>query len=126
MLAIRVYDGESSGGIYADIPTLQIYDLIDGLDIDYTALNDYNESEYHIYLRNKLSQTQSGKLQITVEDTQEGKMLQTITEKIEIAPLKVLDKKIAFPGNTRIKIRLRTLTIKQANSKIRRLFLIIF
>ena len=117
VLAVRVYDGESSGGIYADIPTLQIYDLIDGLDIDYTALNDYNESEYHIYLRNKLPQTQSGKLQITVEDTQEGKMLQTITEKIEIAPLKVLDKKIAFPGNTRIKINVTYIDDKTSKFK---------
>ena len=104
ILAIRVYDGDGQGGIYGGVPTLQMFDLIDGLDIDYTAYSDYVESNYQITLQNTLPETQQGRLQIVVEDTDEGKIINTLSENIRIAPSNDLTKNISFPGNKRMKI----------------------
>ena len=104
VLAIRVYDGGGQGGIYGDVPTLQIFDLIDGLSIDYTAFSDYVESKYQITLQNKFQEMQRGKLQIDIEDTYEGRIINSLSENIEIAPSDKLIKNISFPGNKRTKI----------------------
>ena len=104
ILAIRVYDRDGQGGIYGDVPTLQMFDLVDGLDIDYTTHSDYIESQYQIILQNKLKETQQGKLQIVIEDTQEGKIINSFYEDIHIAPSGEFLKNISFPGNKRIKV----------------------
>lgn len=106
VLAIKVYDGQGGGGIYGDVPSLQLYDLIDGLVIDQVSQNDYTESKYELSLRNTLRETQKGKLQITVEDTYEGKITNSISGNIKIIPLNEWRKTILVPGNKRMKINI--------------------
>ncbi|MDR1459238.1 MAG: putative Ig domain-containing protein, partial [Bacteroidales bacterium] len=105
VLAVKVYDGEGGGGIYGGTPSLQLYDLIDGLVIDYAAQNNYKESNYRISLRNTLRETQKGKLQILVEDTYNSKIIHSISENIGIASLKEWSRQIPLPGNKRCKIK---------------------
>ncbi len=106
VLAIKVYDGQGGGGIYGDVPSLQLYDLIDGLAIDQVSQNDYTESKYEISLRNTLRETQKGFFQITVEDTYEGKIISSIAGNIKIMPLNEWRKTILIPGNKRMKINI--------------------
>ena len=104
VLAVRVFDRDGQGGIYGDVPALQMFDLIDGLDIGYTASSDYVDSKYQITLQNKLQETQQGKLQIVIEDTYEGRIINSLYEDVTIAPSNELTKNISFPGNKRMKI----------------------
>lgn len=118
VLAIKVYDNESHGGMYGDIPSLQLYDLIDGLEISHIANDNYSESKYQINLNNRLqNSSQIGSLQIFVEDTDDGRIIQTISEDIRIDALKEISKQVSFPGNKRVKICIIYIDEKTKKSK---------
>ena len=106
VLAIKVYDKDGGGGIFSNVPTLQLFDLIDGLVITPVEESRYKENKCSISLKNTMKETQKGKLQILVEDTYEGKIIKTISENIQIKPLKELTKLISSPGNRRTKINI--------------------
>lgn len=105
VLAIKVYDGQGSGGMYGgNVPTMQLFDLIDGLIISYIEDSEYREDKFNISLKNTTKVVQKGKLQIQVEDTYEGKIIKSISENIQIKPSNELNKYVLCQGNKRIKI----------------------
>jgi hypothetical protein len=106
VLAIKVYDKDGGGGIFDGTPTMQLYDLIDGLVISHVENSKYEENKCKISLKNVSNEIQKGKLQIQVEDTYEGEIIKSISENIQIKPLKELTELISCPGNKRIKINI--------------------
>ncbi|KAA6337534.1 Alpha-galactosidase A [termite gut metagenome] len=107
VLALKVYDGASGGGIYGSlIPSVRIIDLIDSLDISFRLDNNAKGNFYSVVMKNTAAEKQKGVLQINMENTKTGEV-KTTTEKIQIKPAgKLVTKKISLPytGNTRIKI----------------------
>jgi len=106
VLAIKVYDGQGNGGIFGDTPSLKLFDLIDGLNINHTALTSYKESKYQIFLQNTLKESQNGDLQIAIVDTYSDKIINTINQHVSIAPFKEFTKQVSFAGNKRVKIKI--------------------
>ena len=103
VLAVKVYDEESNGGIFNGTPFLYIPDLIDELDISHHFSVSGNRGVCEVILSNTRIAAQKGKLTIKAEDTSDGTIYNdnTVNIRIGIANNKV--SKISYPVDRRVK-----------------------
>jgi hypothetical protein len=101
VLAVRIYDRSGAGGIFGEIPTVQVVDLIDDLSIEWEPAKG---AKIAVILKNNATEKQKGKWQIQVETAQNGTVIKTISQKGEIKPGDKVKKEVGYPEGERIKI----------------------
>lgn len=85
IIAIRVYDGNGGGGIFAGTPFVNMLDVVDGIKIK--AAQDLSKKEkYLLTLNNTFSTTVNGVIKINVIDKEINKSIQTVVKPVKLLP----------------------------------------
>lgn len=99
VLAIRVYDGSGSGGIYEGTPYISNIDLIDYVTLEQSAV----KNNYTVTLKNSSNVFVKGRLSIKVIDTEleNDKTIKEISENINLQAFGQKAKTLNIPVNKR-------------------------
>ena len=99
IIAIRVYDGGGTGGIFMGDPYVDMLEKLDGISIGGEGNFEFHDKtiQKKLNLRNEFGTTTKGKLHYTVFDGQASKQLEEKTISIELKPFQSKDFAITFP-----------------------------
>lgn len=121
VIAVRVYDDSGIGGIGNGVPALYINDLIDLLAVSSGFESSKEGALCRIVLKNKAAENQKGRFRITATDTNSGGELTSVSGRLNLAPGKELVRKISYPKNERIEVRVcytDDMTGKESDTRI--------
>lgn len=121
VIAVRVYDDSGIGGIGNGTPRLYINDLIDMLTVSSEFESLDNAAQCRIVMKNDAAENQKGQFRIVTTDTNTGKMLASVSGKLNLTPGKELVRRISYPKNERIEVRVQYTdgrTGKQTDTRI--------
>ena len=107
VLAVKVYDGASGGGIYDDTPAVRVVDLIDQLTIKASSEQTPKGNQCVVRLQNNADEEQKGKLKIQLIDLETNKPISTSEKSIRVKSEYELTQPIPHPkSKQRTKIQI--------------------
>ncbi len=107
VIAIRVYDGGGTGGIFMGTPYIDALEKINGIQIDNSEI-DYissNKATLNLHLTNTYNTTTPGILQYTVFDAESNKNIQTKKIALTLKPFEEKQFKISLPQKEGVEVR---------------------
>ncbi|GGH08978.1 glycoside hydrolase family 27 protein [Mucilaginibacter phyllosphaerae] len=106
VIAVKVYDGGGSGGIFMGTPFVDMLEKFDGIDFKLSDIN-FNSSprtERKLSITNKFNTTVSGVFHYRVTDEVNGKIIEQRSIPVSLAPFSVHDCSFYFPHREGIKL----------------------
>src|SRR5215203_1580073 len=99
VIAIRVYDGGGTGGIFMGDPYVDMLEKLDGISIGAEGNFEFHDKivQKKLNLRNEFGTTTKGKFHYTIFDAQAAKQLEDNNLSIELKPFQSKDFTITFP-----------------------------
>jgi hypothetical protein len=120
ILAVKVYDGNGGGGIFAGTPHIQMLDLIDGVQLK--AMSNQRNTSQLLSVQHAFSVPITGSLSVTVSNAADNTVISTYRKDIKLTNKKGLIETIPHPtGNAPIQMVFsftetyskKTVTLKQ-------------
>lgn len=110
IIAIKVYDGGGSGGIFMGTPYIDMLEKIDGISIDEpTSAIQYNAgatASKSLLIRNRFKTTVKGSIHYSVMDAVTKKLLQQKNFPVELGPLATKNYSFDMPHRMGIEINI--------------------